>query len=78
MKIPLSWFDVVVQLIETPDRRMRMRNPEELVILSPSGLTAVLFVGLRLWPDARRGQADWSVTNICRRYDPVTPAVTIP
>jgi DNA-binding MarR family transcriptional regulator len=42
VKIPMTWFDVLVQLVETPGGRLRMRDLAELVILSPSGLTRLV------------------------------------
>jgi len=42
MKIPYTWFDVLVQLVETPGERLRMRDLAELVILTPSGLTRLV------------------------------------
>jgi DNA-binding MarR family transcriptional regulator len=42
VEIPLTWFDVLVQLYEAPDGRLRMQDLAELVILSPSGLTRVV------------------------------------
>jgi DNA-binding MarR family transcriptional regulator len=42
IKIPYTWFDVLVQLVETPGERLRMRDLADLVILSPSGVTRLV------------------------------------
>lgn len=40
--IPLTWFDVLVQLYEAPSKRLRMHDLAAAVILSPSGLTRLI------------------------------------
>jgi DNA-binding MarR family transcriptional regulator len=42
VNIPLTWFDVLVQLVEATDGRSRMQNLAQMVILSPSGLTRLI------------------------------------
>jgi DNA-binding MarR family transcriptional regulator len=40
--LPLAWYDVLVQLSETPDRRRRMQELADAVLLSKSGLTRLV------------------------------------
>lgn len=40
--LPLSWYDVLLQLAEAPDRRLRMSDLAERVLLSRSGLTRLV------------------------------------
>jgi DNA-binding MarR family transcriptional regulator len=40
--IPLGWYDVLLQLAEAPDRRLRMAELAERVLLSRSGLTRLV------------------------------------
>lgn len=40
--MPLSWYDVLVQLAEAPDRRLRMTELADRVLLSRSGLTRLV------------------------------------
>jgi DNA-binding MarR family transcriptional regulator len=40
--LPLSWYDVLLQLAEAPDRRLRMADLAERVLLSRSGLTRLV------------------------------------
>lgn len=40
--IPLHWYDVLIELYETPERRMRMYELANKVVLSRSGLTRLV------------------------------------
>lgn len=40
--LPLAWYDVLVQLAEAPDRRLRMTELADRVLLSRSGLTRLV------------------------------------
>lgn len=40
--LPLAWYDVLVQLVEAPERRLRMTELAERVLLSRSGLTRLV------------------------------------
>jgi DNA-binding MarR family transcriptional regulator len=40
--IPLAWYDVLLQLAEAPERRLRMAELAERVLLSRSGLTRLV------------------------------------
>ena len=40
--MPLGWYDVLLQLVEAPDRRLRMAELADLVLLSRSGLTRLV------------------------------------
>ena len=40
--LPLSWYDVLLQLAEAPRRRLRMADLAERVLLSRSGLTRLV------------------------------------
>jgi DNA-binding MarR family transcriptional regulator len=40
--LPLSWYDVLLQLAEAPGRRLRMAELAERVLLSRSGLTRLV------------------------------------
>jgi DNA-binding MarR family transcriptional regulator len=40
--LPLAWYDVLVSLAETPDRRLRMQDLAARVLFSRSGLTRLL------------------------------------
>ena len=40
--LPLAWYDVLVRLLEADDRRLRMTELAERVMLSPSGLTRLV------------------------------------
>lgn len=59
--LPLSWYDVLVQLAATPDRRLSMKHLAHSVLLSPSGVTRLVdrmedagFVERRHCPQDRR------------------------
>jgi DNA-binding MarR family transcriptional regulator len=41
-QLPLASYDVLVQLVEAPDRRLRMTELAERVLLSRSGLTRLV------------------------------------
>ena len=60
--LPLNWFDVLIQLYEAPDGRLRMQDLAESVMLTRSGLTrridrlaAAGLVRREPSPDDRRG-----------------------
>jgi DNA-binding MarR family transcriptional regulator len=38
-QLPLGWYDVLVQLVEAPSRRLRMTELADRVLLSRSGVT---------------------------------------
>jgi DNA-binding MarR family transcriptional regulator len=40
--LPLTWYDVLVQLAAAPGRRLRMRDLADAVLLSRSGLTRLV------------------------------------
>lgn len=40
--LPLSWYDVLVQLSESPTRSLRMQELADAVLLSKSGLTRLV------------------------------------
>jgi DNA-binding MarR family transcriptional regulator len=40
--LPLAWYDVLVQLQEAPDHRLRMQELADAVLLSKSGLTRLI------------------------------------
>jgi DNA-binding MarR family transcriptional regulator len=40
--LPLGWYDVLLQLAEAPERRLRMAELAERVLLSRSGLTRLV------------------------------------
>lgn len=41
-QIPLNWYDVLIELYEAPDRRLRMHELAARVVLSRSGLTRLV------------------------------------
>ena len=41
-RLPLSWYDVLFELYEAPERRLRMHELAERVVLSRSGLTRLV------------------------------------
>ena len=60
--LPLSWYDVMVQLSEADDHELRMQELADAVLLSKSGLTRLVdrmeeagLVRRRRCPDDRRG-----------------------
>jgi DNA-binding MarR family transcriptional regulator len=40
--LPLGWYDVLLQLVEAPDHRLRMADLADRVLLSRSGLTRLV------------------------------------
>src|SRR5689334_5190797 len=40
--IPLNWYDVLIELAEAPDHRLRMHELASSVVLSRSGLTRLV------------------------------------
>lgn len=40
--VPLHWYDVLVELVEAPERRLRMSDLARKVVLSRSGLTRLV------------------------------------
>jgi DNA-binding MarR family transcriptional regulator len=40
--LPLGWYDVLLALVEAPERRLRMSDLAQAVILSRSGLTRLV------------------------------------
>ena len=40
--LPLSWYDVLLQLAEAPERKLRMSELADRVLLSRSGLTRLV------------------------------------
>jgi DNA-binding MarR family transcriptional regulator len=40
--LPLTWYDVLVQLSEAPDNKLRMQDLARAVLLSKSGLTRLV------------------------------------
>ncbi|HEX6194609.1 MAG TPA: MarR family transcriptional regulator [Jiangellaceae bacterium] len=40
--LPLAWYDVLARLVEAGDRRLRMSELADRVMLSPSGLTRLI------------------------------------
>lgn len=60
--LPLAWYDVLLNLTEAPDHRLRMRDLADRVLLSRSGLTRLVdrmatagLVSREPDPDDRRG-----------------------
>ncbi len=60
--LPLTWYDVLVQLQEAPGHRLRMQELADAVLLSKSGLTRLVdrmeqagLVSRRRCTDDRRG-----------------------
>ncbi len=41
-RLPLHWYDVLVELIEAPDHRLRLHELADRVVLSRSGLTRLV------------------------------------
>jgi DNA-binding MarR family transcriptional regulator len=41
-QVPLGWYDVLVQLVEAPGRRLRMTELADRVLLSRSGVTRLV------------------------------------
>jgi DNA-binding MarR family transcriptional regulator len=60
--MPLGWYDVLLQLVEAPEHRLRMADLADRVLLSRSGLTRLIdrlqaegFVRREPSPDDARG-----------------------
>ncbi len=41
-RLPLNWYDVLVELVEAPENRLRMHELAQRVVLSRSGLTRLV------------------------------------
>ena len=41
-RVPLHWYDVLIELVEAPDNRLRLHELAQKVVLSRSGLTRLL------------------------------------
>jgi DNA-binding MarR family transcriptional regulator len=41
-RVPLHWYDVLIELVEAPDNRLRLHELAQRVVLSRSGLTRLL------------------------------------
>lgn len=61
-QIPLNWYDVLIELYEAPERRLRMSDIAERVLLTRSGLTRLVdrlenadYLTREPDPDDRRG-----------------------
>jgi len=61
-QIPLNWYDVLIELDEAPDKRLRMAELADKVVLSRSGLTRLVdklekadLLTREIDPDDRRG-----------------------
>ncbi len=61
-QIPLNWYDVLIELQEAPEKRLRMSELAEKVVLSRSGLTRLVdrlekenYLHREIDPDDRRG-----------------------
>src|SRR5688572_4870948 len=60
--IPLNWYDVLIELYEAPERRLRMSDLAERVLLTRSGLTRLVdrlekegYLKREIDPQDRRG-----------------------
>ncbi|MFZ4814847.1 MAG: MarR family winged helix-turn-helix transcriptional regulator [Phototrophicaceae bacterium] len=61
-QIPLNWYDVLIELYEAPDQKLRMADLAQRVLLTRSGLTRLVdqleakgYLRRELDPDDRRG-----------------------
>ena len=61
-KIPLNWYDVLIELYEAPQYRLRMADLADKVVLSRSGLTRLVdklekagYIQREIDPQDRRG-----------------------
>ena len=61
-QIPLHWYDVLIELYEAPQHRLRMSDLADKVVLSRSGLTRLVdkleqagYLLREIDPDDRRG-----------------------
>jgi DNA-binding MarR family transcriptional regulator len=41
-RVPLHWYDVLIELVEAPDNRLRLHELAQKVVLSRSGLTRLI------------------------------------
>lgn len=41
-RLPLHWYDVLIELLEAPDHRLRLNELAQRVVLSRSGLTRLI------------------------------------
>lgn len=60
--IPLNWYDVLIELYEAPEKRLRMSELADKVLLTRSGLTRLVdrlekahYLTREIDPDDRRG-----------------------
>jgi len=60
--LPLHWYDVLIELVEAPENRLRMSELAQKVVLSRSGLTRLVdkletagFLRRQAAPNDRRG-----------------------
>lgn len=75
--LPLTWYDVLVQLNEAPERRLRMQELADAVVLSKSGVTRLIdrmerdgLVHRSRCPDDRRGTyAELTPAGLARLRD---------
>jgi len=61
-RLPLHWYDVLIELVEAPKNRLRLNELAQKVVLSRSGLTRLVdkletagFLHREAAPDDRRG-----------------------
>lgn len=61
-EIPLNWYDVLIEVYEAPEKRLRMSDLAEKVVLSRSGLTRLVdklekqgYIQREIDPEDRRG-----------------------
>lgn len=61
-QVPLNWYDVLIELHESPDNRLRMSELATRVLLTRSGLTRLVdrlekekYIVREIDPDDRRG-----------------------
>ena len=61
-QIPLNWYDVLIELYEAPDQRLRMSDLAQRVLLTRSGLTRLVdrlenkgYLTREIDPEDRRG-----------------------
>lgn len=61
-RLPLHWYDVLIELVEAPENRLRMNELAQKVVLSRSGLTRLVdkletagFLRRQAAPNDRRG-----------------------
>jgi len=78
--LPLAWYDVLVQLSEAPDHRLRMQELAEAILLSKSGLTRLIdrmerdgLVARQACPDDRRGTFAEMTPAGLRRLESTAP-----